>query len=51
MDAAAEAQFRQMVSHSIADLAGFVLFDPATHYQIELSGAWPAVTDSSSILH
>lgn len=51
MDAAAEAEFRQTVNHSIADLAGFVLFDPATHYQIELTGGWPAVTDTSSILH
>lgn len=51
MDAAAQAQFRLMADHSIADLAGFVLFDPATHYQIELPGAWPAVSDTSSILH
>lgn len=51
MDAAAEAQFRLMVNHSITDLAGFVLFDPASHYEIELPGAWPAVTDTSSILH
>jgi hypothetical protein len=50
MDAAAEAQFRQMVNHSIADLGGFVIFDPANHYQIELPGSWPPVTDTSSIL-
>ncbi len=51
MDAASEAQFRDMVDHSVADLAGFVLFDPNTHYQIELPGNWPAVATTASILH
>lgn len=50
MDAASEAQFRNMVSRSIADLGGFVLFDPSTHYQIELPGSWPAVSPSAAIL-
>jgi hypothetical protein len=50
IDAAAEAQFRDVVNRSVADLGGFVLFDPSTHYQIELPGSWPAVTDISSIL-
>jgi hypothetical protein len=50
IDAGAEAQFRDMVNRSIADLGGFVLFDPSTHYQIELPGSWPPVTDISSIL-
>jgi hypothetical protein len=50
MDTAAEAEFRLMISRSVADLGGFVLFDPTTHYQIELPGSWPPVTDTSSIL-
>lgn len=50
MDAAAQAQFRNMVNHSIADLGGFVIFDPATHYQIELPGSWPAVSDTAAII-
>ena len=50
MDTAAEAQFRNMVNHSIADLGGFVIFDPATHYQIELPGAWPAVADTAAVV-
>ena len=45
MDAAAQAQFREVLNRSIADIAGFVLFDSATHYQIELPGAWPTVAD------
>jgi hypothetical protein len=51
MDAASEAEFRLMVGRAVSDLGGFVLFDPATHYQVELPGSWPAVTDTSSILH
>jgi hypothetical protein len=50
MDAASEAQFRQMVSRSISDLGGFVLFDPATHYQIELPGSWPQTAEGASVL-
>ncbi len=50
MDGAAEAQFRNMVNHSIADLGGFVLFDPVNHYQIELPGAWPAVADTAAVV-
>ncbi|HTZ72342.1 MAG TPA: hypothetical protein VMB47_00345 [Candidatus Aquilonibacter sp.] len=50
MDASAEAQFRDMVNRSVADLGGFVVFDPATHYQIELPGSWPAVSSAASVL-
>lgn len=50
MDAAAEAQFRNMVNHSIADLGGFVIFDAAAHYQIELPGSWPAVADTATVI-
>ena len=50
MDAAAEAQFRNLVNRSVADLGGFVIFDPATHYQIELPGSWPAVADTAAVV-
>lgn len=50
MDGAAEAQFRNMVYRSVADLGGFVIFDPATHYQIELPGSWPAVADTAAVV-
>ena len=46
----AEAQFRDVVTRTVADLGGFVLFDPGTHYQVELPGSWPAVVDASSLL-
>jgi hypothetical protein len=50
MDAAAEAQFRNTVNRSVADLGGFVIFDPANHYQIELPGSWPAVADTAAVV-
>ena len=50
MDAAAEADFREMVNRSIGDIASFVLFDPSTHYQIELPGSWPAPSQVSPSL-
>jgi hypothetical protein len=50
MDTAAEAQFRQMVNRAVADLGGFVLFDPATHYQIELPGGWPPQAETASMV-
>jgi|SRR5215831_37549 len=45
MDAAAQAQFREVLNRSISDIAGFVLFDSGTHYQIELPGSWPTIAD------
>ena len=50
VDTAAEVQFREMVTRTVSDLAGFVLFDPGTHYQVELPGAWPAAPSISSLL-
>jgi hypothetical protein len=40
-DAAAERRIRQFVADQVADLQGFVLFDQATRYQIELATAAP----------
>jgi len=42
LDAGAEDKFRQLAASEIADLQGFVLFDRANRYQIELPGNWPA---------
>ena len=50
VDTAAEAQFREMVTRTVSDLAGFVLFDSGSHYQIELPGAWPVSPDVSPLL-
>ena len=35
-----QEKFRALVSQEIANLSGFVLFDQATHIQIELPGGW-----------
>ena len=43
VDAASEMRIRQLVADEVADLAGFVLFDQGTRYQIELPGAWPEI--------
>jgi len=45
-DASADAKFRGLVAEEVSDLEGFVLFDQSTHYQIELPGAWQAVTQN-----
>jgi hypothetical protein len=39
-DAASQGKFRELVNGEVANLKGFVLFDGATRYQIELPGAW-----------
>jgi len=41
-DAAAERQVRQFVADQVAGVEGFVLFDQATRYQIELAALSPA---------
>jgi len=40
-DAAAERQIRQLVADQVAGLEGFVLFDQATRYEIDLAAASP----------
>jgi hypothetical protein len=42
-DAAAERQLRQFVADQVSGLQGFVLFDQATRYQIELATSSPEV--------
>lgn len=36
-------KYRSLVAQEVANLSGFVLFDQAAHYQIELPGAWQDV--------
>lgn len=46
MDPAAETRFRQLVASDMEDLNGFVLFDQANRYQIDMPGTWPQVQQS-----
>jgi hypothetical protein len=47
-DAAAEKQLRQFVVDQISGLEGFVLFDQATRYQIELATSTPELQTESA---
>ncbi len=40
MDAVATTKFRQFVVSAVENLDGFVMFDQAAHYRIELPGTW-----------
>jgi hypothetical protein len=35
-----QEKFRALVSQEVGNLSGFVLFDQATHFQVELPGGW-----------
>ncbi len=43
MDSSSEARFRELIAQETADVDGFVIFDQAHRYQIDLPGSWPAV--------
>jgi hypothetical protein len=47
-DAAADRNFRDLVAGRVADLRGFVVFDQAARYQIELPAALPELQQSSA---
>jgi hypothetical protein len=47
-DAAAERQVRQFVADQVAGVEGFVLFDQATRYQIELAATSPELQQAST---
>ena len=47
-DAAAEKQLRQFVVDQVSGLEGFVLFDQATRYQIELATSTPELQTESA---
>jgi hypothetical protein len=35
-----QEKFRTIVAEEVANYSGFVVFDQATHFQIELPGGW-----------
>jgi len=43
-----QLKFRQFVADEVANLSGFVMFDTATHFQIELPGGWQELQPSAS---
>ena len=43
-----QLKFRQLVADEVANLTGFVMFDTATHFQIELPGGWQELQTSAS---
>jgi hypothetical protein len=43
-----QLKFRQLVADEVANLSGFVMFDTATHFQIELPGGWQELQTSAS---
>lgn len=43
-----QLKFRQLVADEVANLSGFVMFDTATHFQIELPGGWQELQPSAS---
>jgi hypothetical protein len=43
-----QSKFRQLVADEVANLSGFVMFDTATHFQIELPGGWQELQPSAS---
>jgi hypothetical protein len=43
MDASSDARFRELIAQETAEVDGFVIFDQAHRYQIDLAGSWPAI--------
>jgi hypothetical protein len=43
-----QLKFRQLVADEVANLSGFVLFDTASHFQIELPGGWQELQEPAS---
>ena len=43
-----QVKFRQLVADEVGNLSGFVMFDTATHFQIELPGGWQELQPSAS---
>jgi hypothetical protein len=43
-----QLKFRQLVADEVANFSGFVMFDTATHFQIELPGGWQELQPSAS---
>jgi len=43
-----QIKFRQFVADEVANLTGFVLFDQANHFQVELPGGWQELQPSAT---
>jgi hypothetical protein len=44
-----QEKFRALVAQEVANLSGFVVFDQATHFQIELPGGWPELSAGNTV--
>jgi hypothetical protein len=44
-----QEKFRELVAQEVANLSGFVVFDQATHFQIELPGGWPELSAGNTV--
>ena len=44
-----QEKFRGLVAQEVANLSGFVLFDQAEHFQIELPGGWPELSAGNTV--
>jgi hypothetical protein len=44
-----QEKFRDLVAQEVANLSGFVVFDQATHFQIELPGGWPELSAGNTV--
>ena len=43
-----QLKFRQLVADEVGNFSGFVMFDTATHFQIELPGGWQELQTPAS---
>ena len=44
-----QEKFRSLVAQEVANLSGFVVFDQATHFQIELPGGWQELSAGNTV--
>jgi hypothetical protein len=44
-----QEKFRSLVAQEVANLSGFVVFDQATHFQIELPGGWQELSAENTV--
>jgi hypothetical protein len=44
-----QEKFRVLVAQEVANLSGFVVFDQATHFQIELPGGWQELSAGNTV--
>ena len=44
-----QEKFRSLVAQEVANLSGFVVFDQATHFQIDLPGGWQELSAGNTV--